>query len=48
MCASPGLTRLRGGSGRYPVTWDVLRYISLLVVSAIVTGLKGTIFSTYK
>jgi len=28
----------------YPVTWDVLRYMSLSLIAAILTGLKGTIF----
>lgn len=28
----------------YPVTWEVLRYMSLSLVAAIITGLKGTIF----
>mmetsp|Transcript_20546 Transcript_20546/g.32132 ORF Transcript_20546/g.32132 Transcript_20546/m.32132 type:complete len:233 (+) Transcript_20546:118-816(+) len=30
----------------YPVTWDVLRYMSLSLVAAIITGLKGTIFTS--
>lgn len=32
------------GTCRYPVTWEVLRYMSLSLVAAIITGLKGTIF----
>ena len=28
----------------YPVTWEVLRYISLSLIAAIFTGAKGTIF----
>jgi len=28
----------------YPFTWEVLRYMSLSLVAAIITGLKGTIF----